>query len=116
MSSKVYVIFEDDQQRWWSKFLKKGIRHCYIVKPTPNSFIIYGKSVKNVDLFTVIDQKSIIEGKYIMKSYIPRECRRSLFMLNTCVGHTKQILGINNPFILTPYQLLKHLRSHHEAA
>jgi hypothetical protein len=31
-------------------------------------------------------------------------------MLNTCVSHTKQILGINDPFILTPWQLLKRLK------
>lgn len=110
MSSKVYIVFEDDRVNWWSKFLKKGIRHCFLIKPVPNSYIIYGKSAKSFDLFTVSDQKSIIEGNYIMESYVPEECKRSLFMLNTCVGHTKQILGINNPFILTPYQLLKYLR------
>jgi hypothetical protein len=35
-------------------------------------------------------------------------------MLNTCVGHAKQILGINDPLILTPYQLFKRLK-HEEA-
>jgi len=35
--------------------------------------------------------------------------QRSLFMLNTCVGHIKQAIGIRNPFILTPYQLYKYL-------
>jgi hypothetical protein len=108
--TKVYVVFEDDENRWWSFFLKKGIRHCYLIKPTPNDYIVYGKSAKGFDLFTVKDEKSIIDDIYAIKSYIPKECKRSLFMLNTCVGHTKQILGINNPFILTPYQLLKHLR------
>ena len=110
MSSKVYVVFEDDEVRWWSFFLKKEIRHCYLIKPTGNDFIVYGKNSKGFDLFTVKDEKSIIEGIYTIKSYIPKQCKRPLFMLNTCVGHTKQILGINNPFILTPYQLLKHLR------
>ena len=110
MSSKVYVVFENDGGRWWSFLLKKGIRHCYLIKPTPNDYIVYGKSAKGFDLFTVKDGKSIIDDIYAIKSYIPKECKRSLFMLNTCVGHTKQILGINNPFIITPYQLLKHLR------
>jgi hypothetical protein len=35
-------------------------------------------------------------------------------MLNTCVGHAKQILGINDPLILTPYQL--YMRLKHEEA
>jgi hypothetical protein len=114
LPSKVYVVFEDDSDRWWSFLLKKGCRHCFLIKPVPNSYIIYGKSFKNFDLFTVNDQKSIIDGIYTMKDYTPKECKRSLFMLNTCVGHIKQILGINNPFILTPYQLLKYLRKHNE--
>jgi len=108
--SKVYVVFEDDQVRWWSIFLKKGIRHCYVIKPTGNDFIVYGKNAMGFDLFTIKDEKSIIDDTYVMLSYTPKQCIRSLFMLNTCVGHTKQILGINNPFILTPYQLLKYMR------
>ena len=91
-------------------FPKKRDSALLFVKPTGNDFIVYGKNAKGFDLFTIKDEKSIIEGIYTIKSYIPKQCKRSLFMLNTCVGHTKQILGINNPFILTPYQLLKHLR------
>ena len=109
MSSKVYIVFEDDSEHWWSKLLKKGIRHCFLIKPVPNSYIIYGKSAKSFDLFTVSDQKSIIEGNYIIESYVPKECKRSLFMLNTCVGAVKQVVGINKPFIWTPYQLYRYL-------
>jgi len=112
MSSKIYVVFEDDCNQWWSRFLKKGIKHCYVVKPTEKDFIIYGKNDNGVDLFTVEDLKSIIDKIYTIKSYVPVQRKRSLFMLNTCVGYTKQMLGINNPFILTPYQLLKYLRKH----
>jgi hypothetical protein len=43
-----------------------------------------------------------------------KECKRSPIMFNTCVGHVKQILGINNPLILTPYQL--YVRLLHEKA
>ena len=31
------------------------------------------------------------------------------WMMNTCVGATKRILGVVNPFILTPAALLRHL-------
>jgi|TARA_R100000805_G_C3507517_1_gene35056 hypothetical protein len=110
MISKVFVIFEDDKTNWWSWLLKKGCRHCYLVKPSPNGYIIHGKRQEGFDLFTVKDQDSIIQDIFAIVDYVPVEKKRSLFMLNTCVGHIKQMLGIDNPFILTPYQLLKHMR------
>jgi len=71
-------------------------------------WLIYGKSMQYVDLFTIDRQPDKIEEVIIVK--INRKtARQSLFMLNTCVGHVKQILGINRPFIWTPYQLYKYL-------
>lgn len=68
------------------------------------------KTGAGLSLFTIEDINSIINDNFILISYKAQESRNPLFMLNTCVGHTKQILGINKPFILTPYQLLKYLR------
>ena len=115
MSSKVYVVFTDDRDHWWSRFLKKGIRHCYILVPSANRIIKFSRTAESFELFTTEAEKGIIDNNYIVCSFVPKKCKRSLFMLNTCVGHTKQILGITNPFILTPYQLYKYLREKHEA-
>ena len=106
MSSKYYVIFKNDSHRWWSFMLKKDCRHCFIVKTDRNCLIIFGKDTTKFDLFTVSNEKSIIEGIYAMKSVTPKEYKRSLCMLNTCVGHTKQILGINKPFIWRRYDII----------
>lgn len=113
-SNDVYVVFEDDDKHWWSWLLQPGIRHCYVIKPEINNFIVYGRTSKKFDLFNAIDKNDIITPNSIVIGYKSRSVKRSLFMLNTCVGHTKQLLGINNLLILTPYQLLKHLRSHNE--
>ena len=110
MSSDVYVVFKNDSSNWWSPFLKKGIRHCYIAKPSQNRLIICGKSTKSYDLYTIDAKNGIIDENFILLRYKPKQCKRFLFMLNTCVGHTKQILGINKPFIWTPYQLYKYMR------
>lgn len=112
MSSDVYVVFTNDRSNWWSPFLKKGVRHCYVVIPSADRLIHYGKLTDEVELFTKEAKKGIIGDKYYLLKFKPRKCKRHLFMLNTCVGHIKQILGINNPFILTPYQLLKYMRKH----
>ena len=43
-------------------------------------------------------------------SKVKKDGKKRLFMLNTCVGHVKQFLGINHPFVWTPYQLYKHMK------
>jgi hypothetical protein len=103
-------VFEDDSTNWWSWMLKPGIRHCYVVKLDKESIVVLEKTKAGLSMFTMEDEKSIIGNNSILISYKAQESRNPLFMLNTCVGHTKQILGINKPFILTPYQLLKYLR------
>jgi hypothetical protein len=103
-----------DTGHWWSPFLKKDIRHCYLLVPSGENLIQFEKVQRSVALFTVNKEKSIIEDNYIMVSWEPKECSQPLFMLNTCVGHIKQVLGINKPFIWTPYQLLKYLRKSNE--
>ncbi len=110
MSSDVYVVFQDDLSNWWSPFLKKGIRHCYVVKPDRDKLIVCGKSTNVYDLYTIDTKNGIIGEDCYVLDYTPKKRKQCLFMLNTCVGHTKQILGINKPFIWTPYQLLKYLR------
>lgn len=70
---------------------------------------MYGKTVGSLDIFTVDDKPFKLDDVIVIKAK-RKQCKRNLFMLNTCVGHAKQILGINNPLILTPYQLYKRLK------
>jgi hypothetical protein len=108
VSSDAYVVFTNDSGHWWSRFLHPFIKHCYIAIADRGRWIIYAKTLHYVDLFTIDRQMDKIEEVIIVK--IDRKTtRQSLFMLNTCVGHAKQILGINRPFIWTPFQLYKYL-------
>jgi hypothetical protein len=109
VSSDVYVVFTGDDGHWWSPFLHPVIKHCYILVPDRGRWIIYGKSEQYFDLFTLDDQPFKLEQVIVVKAE-RKQIKRGLFMLNTCVGHAKQILGINDPFILTPYQLYKRLK------
>ena len=80
-----------------------------MVIPSADRLINYGKLTDQVELFTTEAKKGIIGDKYYLEKFKRRKCKRQLFMLNTCVGHIKQILGINNPFIPVSYT---HLRAH----
>lgn len=105
----VYVVFGDDSGQWWSPILKKGIRHCRLIAPCNGQWIVYEKVAKRFDLYCVDSLNGIIGENDITIKAKKATKQRGLFMMNTCVGHCKQVLGITNPFILTPYQLLKHL-------
>jgi len=80
-----------------------------VIKPENGKWIVYAKTTNGVEIYTTDDVTEVIENGIIVKAVI-RDARRWLFMLNTCVGYTKQVLGINNPFILTPYQLYRYLK------
>ena len=109
VSSDCYVVFTIDEGHWWSWILHPTIRHCYVIAPANGKWIVHSKTTKGLEMYTTDDVTQVVENDIIVKAVI-RESRRSLFMLNTCVGHTKKVLGISNPFILTPYQLYRYLR------
>ena len=113
MSSDIFVVFINDDGHWWSRFLHKEIKHCFVLKPNGQDYIVHGRTTEKFDLFTVTDKNAILDEPFIMMGYKQKPPVRGLFMLNTCVGHTKQLLGINRPFIWTPYQLYKYMRNNH---
>ena len=106
----IYVVFTSDRGNWWSRFLHPDVKHCYVVRPTGGQCIVHAKTTGKTDLFNIKAENGIIESSYIILGYKQAEASQSLFMLNTCVGHTKHLLGIKKPFIWTPYQLLKYMR------
>lgn len=112
--SKHYVIFTDDSGHWWSRFLKPGIRHCYVVKPDRDRLLVLCRSTMEYEAYTT--KLEDIDKNGIIISCKAKPARRWLLCVNTCVGYTKQILGINKPFIWTPYQLYKYLKVTNEKA
>lgn len=114
MFGSVYVLcFEDDATNWWSQWLKKGCRHCFIVKKDVEASIVIAKNMVGYDFYTVSSEKTLYDiiGKvYATELVTVKHVKQPLFMLNTCTAHCKRMLGINKPFILTPYQLLKYVR------
>jgi len=107
-SDIAYVAFSIDEGHWWSWMLHPEIRHCYVVIPNNGEWFALGKSTEGIELMIVDNITDVVENDILIKSQVHRP-KRGLFMLNTCVGYTKQVLGINKPFIWTPYQLYRYL-------
>ncbi len=110
-SDEVYIIFERATvKRWWLKFIHPEISHCYMIKPDKGRWIVYNKSVDKVEIYTINTYDDILAESLVVRAGRTSESK-GVFNLNTCVGNIKQYLGINNPFIITPYQLLKRLQN-----
>lgn len=111
MYSDYYVCFCNDDDHWWSKFLHDSIKHCYVIKPDNGRWLRHERVKEGYHIYT--GELFSINGIIVVK-YRAKPCKRGLFMLNTCVGHVKQILGINAWWILTPYQLYRYLEKRNE--
>lgn len=109
MSSR-YIGFTKGVDHWWTRFLHPKINHCYLMTIDRGRVIVYEKGITEVKVYTIdeIDDKL---GNDRLLRWNTVESEQGLFMLNTCVGHVKQLLGINRPFIWTPYQLYKYIGS-----
>ena len=108
--SSRYIGFTKGVDHWWTRFLHRDINHCYLMTIDRGRVIVYEKGITEVKVYTIdeIDDKL---GNDRLLRWNTVESEQGLFMLNTCVGHVKQLLGINRPFIWTPYQLYKYIGS-----
>jgi len=108
-SNNVYVVFtKTDEPKWWNRIIHNEINHCYLLIPNGSRWVVIEKVYQTVEAYTIEDYRDILDTSIIIKAN-PKYKTRGLFMLNTCVGSVKQYLGIKNPFIFTPYQLMKAL-------
>lgn len=112
---KAYVVYRDSPSclRW---LLKRGFGHCAVVLDQGDDTVIVvearhmGVSVdvhKVPRTWTHTDLlKDFLVVDVIDRMPLDRQHTPNVF---TCVELTKRILGINKWWILTPYQLHKHI-------
>lgn len=107
-SDSVYVVFSKAKSNGWMfKFLHPFISHCFVMWEDKGQWIVYDKSVVKTSIFTVTNHSDIIAQSIVIK--VNSNPTVSYFNLGTCVSSVKEMIGIRNPFILTPYQLFKRL-------
>jgi len=109
-----YVAFGGRRTRWWMRFLKRGFYHCALVLGNGREWILIDPLVHFTDL--IVLKNGDIREAFRQKGYrlirttpvIP-SLTRTQFRPLTCVEVVKRFLGINQPFIWTPYQLFNFL-------
>lgn len=114
---KAWVVFTGQTDLPWLKILKKGFRHCYIllndgkhwicIDPLSNYMEV---NVQNVPCDFDLAQWMRKRGHTIIAADITHKEKQAPWMLFSCVEAVKRVLGIHSCFIITPWQLYKHLR------
>ena len=116
---KAVVVFHGEGTGFWPAFFgRDGFRHCYVVVPSGDYWILLDGRAGSPLLACIggtkeHDMAALLraEGYTVAEAAMPDEYD-SLWpwMVGNCVGAIKKVLGLRNPLILTPYQLYRHLR------
>lgn len=117
---KFYLVYEDSPiETFYGKWLKKGFQHVTAYKFTGFFWLKMDFSLGYSD-FDVLcydwhdSIKDVLSGQTYQYVEVWREPRyrvRSIVAPWTCVEAMKSLLGIREPFILTPWQLYKHVEA-----
>lgn len=111
------VIFSGQAQLKGLRVLKPGFRHCFIALGRQGHWVIYNPLSHQTEISVqknmTIDELMELYRPFVFKM-IQCEVRKAPFRPAplrpyTCVEAVKRILGIQKGWILTPWQLYRHL-------
>lgn len=116
-NSSALVVFMGDVSIKWAKLLRPGFRHCFAVVGRHRQWIIVDpmSSYTNLGVFSgpPIDD---VAGWYrqfgftVIKTVVQRGGAPSAqWRPFTCVEAVKRVLGIRAPWVMTPWQLYRHI-------
>lgn len=112
------VVFHDHGHGMFRRWLRWGFRHVFVVVLREGYWIALDGRAGLPSLQVVAGQGFDLIGYYrrqhgftVLGICAPRIRPRTPFVLGTCVGAAKRLLGIRSPWVLTPYQLYLHLKS-----
>lgn len=113
-----WVVFTGETDIRWLKVLKSGFRHCFLVLNDGQRWM----SVDPLSPYTDIQIYHHIEAKFPLPDWLKargykvvqasvnkKHKKEAPWMVCTCVEVIKRILGIHNRFLITPWQLYRHL-------
>jgi len=117
MTQRAVVVFLGrelvDSAAWWGRLLNPGFVHCFVLLQTSIGWIKletrYGVvKVTQLDEFDDIVSHYSNQGATVVDTTVYAQSALSPFVVRTCVGMVKAMLGIKS-FGLTPWQLYKYL-------
>lgn len=117
-AQKAWVVFSGQSDVPWLRMLRPGFRHCFVllhdgcrwlsVDPMLNHMdvSVYHHMPEDFDLPAWLRSR----GQFVVPASLDRSRRKPApWRPFTCVEAVKRVLGIHGRFILTPWQLYRHL-------
>lgn len=107
----------------YERFEKKGFNHVIVFYQHDDSYYTVIEHVKTFVNFGIVEKDSLdeyLKDATIIRVRTKRNTKAKwwwwIWTPDTCVTIAKQILGVQNPLIVTPYQLYKHIKRKHKWA
>jgi hypothetical protein len=111
-----WVVFCTDSDVPWLRILKRGFRHCMVVFHDGKHWLCIDPLSHMMDMRVIdgerYDMPKIMaaQGHTVLKTQCRAPQKIAPPDILSCVSIVKRILGIHSFFILTPWQLYKHLK------
>tara|TARA_R110000796_G_scaffold35622_2_gene91393 strand:- start:932 stop:1576 length:645 start_codon:yes stop_codon:yes gene_type:complete len=112
------VVFSKENEHWMGGSLSPAFRHVYCVLPTaPQCSTEINLTLAGILTKTFAGDPRDLQAEYdalpcttssVLVEYDPTQRHLMPYMVNNCVGLTKQLLGLNS-WAVTPQQLHRHL-------
>jgi hypothetical protein len=117
--SKAWIVFSGQADLSWLRMLRPGFRHCFVILNDGQHWVTLDPLSNYTD---VMVHHLPVEfnlplwlsdrGHKIVPTTLSRVQKPAPWMLFTCVEAVKRVIGLHNRFILTPWQLYRHLQKH----
>lgn len=117
VSTRAIVGFADTTTLPCLRLLKRGFRHCFVFLETPSGWILVDPLSHQIDTMIVHDVGAVdilrgyrSQGCHMIETRARRAPARCAPLAPlTCVEVVKRCLGIQARWVLTPWQLFRHL-------
>lgn len=111
------VVFMGDVSIRWARLLRPGFRHCFTVVGRHDRWVIVDpmSSFTNLGVIAGPDIDEVAEwyrqfGFTVIQTVVRREAAPPAeWRPFTCVEAVKRVLGIRAPWVITPWQLYRHI-------
>ncbi len=119
---RAWVVFSGKTDIGWLRILKRGFRHCFVLLNDGTRWVSIDPLAGFTDVHIYHDIKAEfnlpeilqLNGYDVLQANLNhKHTKPAPLMAFTCVESTKRILGIHSWFIVTPWQLYRHLKATH---
>lgn len=115
-NTQAWVVFSGKTDMNWLKIFKPGFRHCYVILNDGRHWLTIDplSSYMDVSIHNLPHEFNLPlwlrdRGLTLIRAPLSKKQTQAPWMVFTCVEAVKRVLGIHKRWIITPWQLYRHL-------